>query len=413
MTTRKYIPALSAFFVAAALLVSGCGSSSSSTDSKVGPNDVAVVAGHPISKKALLHWMYVDEKGQSSQQGAAEPVIVPSDPPNFNKCIAQVRADIPTLAKSSDKTIRADCKSLFTSLEGQVMQFLVSSYWYQGAAHKLGIHLTKSQLQQAIDAAKKQSGLKTDAQYQEFLKSSGYTDQDIAYRIRVSKLYNKLLARHSTTVSDAEIANYYKAHSSDYGSAEKLNLRMVLAKTQANAKAAQAALKSGQSWDTVAEKYSIDPTTKNNGGLLSGITANEEDSALSKAAFAASPNQLEGPVKGQFGYYVFEVLKKIPATQETLKQATPAIHKTLTTQKQSAAAKAVNTQASNDFKSQTVCVQKWAVAYCSNYVKPKTTSASASAGSGATATSGASGATQTAPTKSSQTKSGSHSKKSK
>ena len=144
----------------------------------------------------------------------------------------------------------------------------------------------------------------------------------------------------------------------------------MLAKPQANANAAKSALQSGQSWDAIAKKYSIDPTTKDSGGLLTGITANQEDAALSKAAFAAPLNKLEGPVKGQFGYYVFDVLKKTPATQETLTQATAAIKQTLTTQNQTAAEKAVATLTASQWKSSTFCSKLFAITDCANYVKP-------------------------------------------
>ena len=286
--------------------------------------DAAVVAGNPISKRAVLHWMYVDAKGEAAQSPGS-PVIVPTDPPEFPKCIAQVSKQIPTLAKESDAKIRAACQSAFTSYSQAVMGFLITGYWYQATAHKLGINLTQAQLTAAITKAKTESGIKTAAAYKTFLASSGYTPQDIAFRIRISTILMKLIKQHPTTVTSAEIASYYNAHKSSYGSAEKLNLRIVLAKTLANANAAKAALKSGQSWDTVAKKYSIDPTTKDTGGLLKGITAKQEDAALSKAAFAAPLNQLSGPVKGQFGYYVYEVLSKTPATQQTLAQATKAI----------------------------------------------------------------------------------------
>ena len=170
------------------------------------------------------------------------------------------------------------------------------------------------------------------------------------------------------------------AHKSQFGSAEKLNLRIVLAKTQANAKAAQAALKSGQSWDTVAKKYSIDPTTKNNGGLLTGITANEEDRRCPRRRSRHRRTSSWVRSRASSATTCSRCSRRSRPRRRRSSRRRRRSSKTLTTQKQSAAAKAVNTQASNDFKSQTVCVQKWAVAYCSNYVKPKTTSASASAG---------------------------------
>jgi foldase protein PrsA len=372
MKSLRSILALCAFFVVAALIVSACGSSSSSSSAKAGSvpsTDAAVVAGNPITKRAVLHWMYVDAKGEAAQDPGA-PVIVPTDPPEFPKCIAQVKKEIPTLAKESDAKIRTACQSAFTSYSQAVMGFLITGYWYQGTAHKLGITLTPKQLQAAIVKAKAASGIKTAAAYKTFLSTSGYTADDISFRIRISTIYSKLLKRHPTAVTSAEIASYYAAHKSSYGSAEKLNLRIVLAKTQANANAAKSALQGGQSWDAVAKKYSIDPTTKDTGGLEKGITANQQDAALSKAAFAAPLNKLQGPVKGQFGYYVFTVLQKTPATQETLKQASAAIKKTLTTSKQTAAEKAVNALASSQWKSSTVCSKLFAITDCANYVKP-------------------------------------------
>jgi foldase protein PrsA len=407
MKTLRSFPALCAFFVVAALIVAGCGSSSSSSSSanagSVPATDAAVVAGNPISKRAVLHWMYVDAKGEAAQSPGS-PVIVPTDPPEFPKCIAQVKKQIPTLAKESDAKIRTACQSAFTSYSQAVMGFLITGYWYQATAHKLGINLTPAELTAAVTKAKTESGIKTPAAYKTFLASSGYTPQDINFRIRISTILMKLVKQHPTTVTTADIASYYNAHKASYGSAEKLNVRIVLAKTLANANAAKAALKGGQSWDTVAKKYSIDPTTKDTGGLLTGITAKQEDAALSKAAFAAPLNELSGPVKGQFGYYVYEVLKKTPATQQTLAQASKAIKATLTTAKQTAAEAAVNKLASGQWKASTICNKLFATTDCANYVKPKAT---------ATASATAPAATTPAPTVTSKSKSSPKKKSSK
>ena len=75
-------------------------------------------------------------------------------------------------------------------------------------------------------------------------------------------------------------------------------MRIVLAKTQADANAAKKALESGQSWATVAKKYSTDPTTKSRGGVLNGVNKSQEDAALSNAAFSAPVNKLDRPGQG-------------------------------------------------------------------------------------------------------------------
>ena len=76
---------------------------------------------------------------------------------------------------------------------------------------------------------------------------------------------------------------------------------------------------------------------------------------------------------------MFEVLKQTPATQETLKQASAAIKKTLVTQKQTAASAAVNKLASGQWKSSTMCSPLFAIPDCANYVKPKAPPAAATA----------------------------------
>jgi foldase protein PrsA len=382
MKMKRTTLALGAFFVGIALVIAGCGSG-------VPGNAVANVAGNPVSLQAVNHWMYVAAEGEAAQS-PGQPVIVPEDPPNFPKCVDQVRVQIPALKKTSSKQLASDCKQLFTSLSSQVMDFLIKSYWYQGDAHKLGIKVTDAQVQTALAAAKK-AEFPTAAQFAAYLKSSGQTLQDITYRVRVNQIFMKLADRHPTTVTPAAIQTYYNAHKSTYGTPESRNMRIVLAKNSSEAAAAKSALQSGQSWAAVAKKYSTDPTTKNKGGLLTGVTAGQQDAALSQAAFSAPVNKLVGPVKGQFGYYVVEVVKVKPATQRTLAQASAQIKQTLTTQLQTAAQNAVDAHAKKDWLSKTTCRSEYAMADCKGYKAPKTTSSAAAgtAASGATAPAGA------------------------
>jgi parvulin-like peptidyl-prolyl isomerase len=361
------ITALCAFFVVGAA-VAGCGSG-------VPGDSVADVAGNPITTQAFNHWMYVAAKSQAAQSPGS-PVIVPNDPPNFTHCIAQVQKQVPSLAKTSTKTLKADCKQLFTSLSSQVLDFLIKGYWYQAEAAKLGIKVTDAQVQKAFNAAKAQQ-FQTAAQFQQFLAQTGQTMQDILFRFRINQLFMKLIARHQVKVTPATIKQYYEAHLSQFGTPQSRNIRVVLTKTLAQANAAKKALESGQSWDAVAKKYSTDPTSKNHGGLLPNVTKGQEDPALDQAAFSASVNKLGGPVKGQFGYYVYEVTKITKATQQSLAQATPLITQTLNGQGQTTAQAALDKQVKKAWLSQTNCRPDYSMADCKGYKAPKTPTSTA------------------------------------
>jgi foldase protein PrsA len=353
--------ALGAFFVVA-VAVAACGSG-------VPGNSVADVAGNPISTQAFDHWMYVAAKSQASGNPGA-PVIVPTDPPKFTKCVAQVRAQVPQLAKEPDKTIQSQCKQLFTSLSGTVLDFLIKGYWYQEEALRDHVKVTDAQVNNAFKSAEKaQFPTNTTASFNQFLSQTGQTLQDVLFRFRISQVFQKLLAKQSHKVTPAQISAYYKSHLKQYGTPETRDLRIVLTKSKSQADAARAALKHGQSWKKVAKKYSIDPTSKNNGGLLVGVQKGQEDHALDVAAFSASANKLLGPVKGQFGYYVFEVTKITKATQQTLAQATASITSTLTQQNSTTSQTALDSLVKKHWQSQTTCQSEFVAIEvdCSNY----------------------------------------------
>jgi foldase protein PrsA len=374
MKVRSSFLALGAFFVIA-VGMAGCGSSGSG-------DAVVTVAGNPISQQALNHWMYVAAKSQAAQN-PGQPVIVPNDPPDFNACVAQVKQDIPSLAKTKTATLQSDCKQLFTTLSSQVLDYLITAYWYQAEAAKMGIKVTDAEVQKVFTTAKN-AQYPTAAGYNKFLSQTGQTTQDVLFQFRRNEILRKLIAKHPTTVTPAQIQAYYNSHLSQFGTQETRNMKIVLAKSEADANAAKKALQSGQSWATVVKKYSTDPTTKSTGGVLNGVTKQQADAALASAAFSAPVNKLMGPVKGQFGDYVFEVTKIKPSTQQSLAAATPLIKQQLTSTAQTSAQTAVLNKAKSDWLSQTTCRAGYAMADCKGYKAPKT----ATTGGSATATTG-------------------------
>jgi foldase protein PrsA len=114
------------------------------------------------------------------------------------------------------------------------------------------------------------------------------------------------------------------------------------------------------------------------------VTKQQADPALAAVAFSAPENQVMGPVKGQFGYYVYDVIKVTPATHQTLAQATTLIRQQLTSQQQQNAQTAVDNKAKKDWLSQTTCRGPYAMADCKGFKAPKTATTGSSTGSSTT-----------------------------
>jgi foldase protein PrsA len=86
---------------------------------------------------------------------------------------------------------------------------------------------------------------------------------------------------------------------------------------------------------------------------------------------------LTGPIKVQFGYYVFKVQKIVPAKQQTLKESQPAIKQELTASTQKAADDKFNADLRKKWKADTNCRKGFVMDQCKNFKAPKTATTAA------------------------------------
>jgi foldase protein PrsA len=383
--------ALGAFFVSMAVALAACGGGSSDSV----PSDAVAKVGDSTIKKATFdHWMNV--AAISSQGGAAGAKATVPDAPAFTNCIAEKTKSAPKPAKGQPKptadTFKSQCQQEYDGLKQQVLQFLISSEWIQGEAAAQKVTVAQSEVDKQFETTKKQSFPKP-ADFDKFLKTSGMTLEDIKFRVKLDALSNALrtkITKGKDAVSDTQISDYYNKNKTRFAQPERRDLRIVLTKTAAKANQAKAAIQGGQSFKAVAKQYSIDQASKNQGGVLLAVAQGQQEKALDTAVFAASKNKLLGPVKTQFGYYIFEVTKITPASQQSLKDATPTIKQLLASQNQQKALDAFVKTFRETWKAKTNCAKDFITQDCKN--APKTTT---TATTGAATTSVPTGSTTT------------------
>ena len=254
------------------------------------------------------------------------------------------------------------------------MQFLIQSQWVQQEAADQDVKVSSKEVQTLFEDQKKQAFPK-EKDYEKFLRTSGATEQDILFRIKLDALQNKLTAKiqkEQEKVTDEDIEEYYDKNKERFAQPEKRDLNVVLTKTEAKAEEAKKALDSGDSFATVAKKYSIDQASKANGGKLPDVAKGQQEKALDEAVFAADKGKVEGPVKTQFGWYVFEVTGTTPATQQELKEAKETIRGLLKSEREQKSLQTFIEDFREDFKGQTKCREGFVVTECSNAPEEKT-----------------------------------------
>ncbi len=369
----RLLPALGAFFVLAFAL-SACGDSV--------PGNAVVRAGDSsITRVDFNRWFGIAAAGNPATAANKSNY----KPPTFAACVTTKTKTAPKPAKGQPATTpaqyKAQCKQEYEGLRDQVMQFLILEKWVTGEASDQGVNVTGAAAEKKFATAKKQSFPK-ESDFQDFLKQSGMTLSDAKFQVRFDTVYTKLrqkAVKNADKVTDKAIAGFYGKNKARFATPATRDLRVILTKTAAQANQAKRALESGGGFGSVAKRFSIDQASKDQGGALLGIAKGTQEKSFDDAIFAAEKGKLTGPVKTQFGFYVFQVQKIVAAKQQTLKDATPAIKQQLDAQNKQKADDEFNSALRKKWKERTNCADAYVMAQCKNAPTPKTSTAPAGA----------------------------------
>jgi foldase protein PrsA len=351
--------------IAAAATMSACGG--------VPGNAVAEVDGTPIERDSFEHWMEIAAKA-GGQPGGAVP-----DAPGFTQCVANKRRTTPKPAKgqpkTSDSQLKEQCKQEYEALRDQVLQQLLSYEWVRGQAEEMGIEVSDDEVRKSYDEQRKQSFPK-DADFRKFLRDSGQSEQDLLLQVRLDLLADKITQKvieGKDRVTDAQIEKFYEENRERFAQPERRDLRIVLTRSKAQANEAKAALESGDSWKAVATEFSIDEASKSQGGKLPAQAEGTLEKRLDEAVFKARKGEISGPVRTQFGHYVFTVEKVQKASQQTLEQARETIRQTVQSQNQQKALDDFRADYQAKWRERTECRDGYVTQSCSNGPRPTPT----------------------------------------
>ena len=329
---------------------------------------VATVGDEEISQEEFDKWIKTAVSGQA-QGGEA---VVP-DPPNFKKCIA-AKKEAPVAKgqkQQSDAALKKQCEQEYDTLRREVMLFLIQAEWVEQEAAEQGVEVSDEAVKKSFEDQKKQA-FPTDKAYNEFIKTSGMSEEDILFRVKLNELQQKLtqkVTEDATKVTDADIEEYYEKNKRRFAQPERRDLRVVLTKTEARAQEARSALEDGQGWKQVVNEFSIDEASKAQAGLLPAVAKGQQDKALDDAVFQAKRGELDGPVKTQFGWYVFEVTKIAPAEQQSLDQSKDTIRNLLRSERQQKALDQFVKDFREEYREKTECADDYRIEECSNAPK--------------------------------------------
>ncbi|MGZ5341052.1 MAG: peptidyl-prolyl cis-trans isomerase [Solirubrobacterales bacterium] len=275
----------------------------------------------------------------------------------------------------------------YDALRDQAMGDLLDVAWIQKEAEEQGVSVSDRQVQTQLEQTKKQN-FKTDAEYQKFLETSGYTQEDVDLRIKLqllSQMIQQKLTTDAPKVSDSEVEDFYNQNKAQFEQPETRDIRIVLTKDQAQADEAKKALEadnSDASWQKVAAEFSTDEASKDKGGVRAGVTAGVLEGDLDGQVFDAEQDTVLGPVQTPLGFYVFQVDKITPGGAQPLSAVQAQLKQQLQAQAQQESFSAFIEDYRAKWTSVTLCADGFVIDRCDNFVPGATMPCTASAQAG-------------------------------
>ena len=162
----------------------------------------------------------------------------------------------------------------------------------------------------------------------------------------------------SIPVTQADLQAYYNQHQDEFRIPETVTVRHILIKTptpgpdgkvdpkgveaaKAKAEDVQKQLKAGASFDELAKKYSEDPGSAQNGGLLPPITKGRTVPEFEQAAFTTPKGQTTDIIRTSYGFHIIRVEDKQNARIKPLDEVKAQIEPAIKQQKAAATAQSL------------------------------------------------------------------------
>ena len=139
--------------------------------------------------------------------------------------------------------------------------------------------------------------------------------QERLERVKEQLVLDELMKEAVTTtvqVSDTELHAYYDQHRSALLSALQIRAAHILLPTDAQAKDVKHQLNQGYNFGKLAQRYSIDETTRANGGELGLYRSGMADPGIEPALMTQKPGIISEPIQTAAGFHIVKVLARDP-----------------------------------------------------------------------------------------------------
>ena len=225
----------------------------------------------------------------------------------------------------------------------RILGFLISSKWLTAEARGLGLSVSEREAGKQLELllyvqrthTEYYDTLPREPTLRRLLLSPKVRSPDRLWLMTQGMLATRVeqarLSQAQREVSHTEVKRFYDSHPRQFVMPDESDMEILGNYKRAVVVKARREIESGTPFLTVARRVSIDPEAPNG---LQHLVRGREEPPFERVVFAAAPHVLVGPVNYGF-YYLFRVLKAIPAHRKPLAQVEAAIGRKLASRRAS------------------------------------------------------------------------------
>lgn len=157
--------------------------------------------------------------------------------------------------------------------------------------------------------------------------TEGQVRGEIRDQLLVSRLFDEVAG--DVTVDDAELRKAFEERREELATPVRRSLRNIVVADEATAGQVLRRLRSGADFASVARSTSLDSATRESGGALGQVSADELEKDYATAAFRAPVGGLFGPVQTESGWNVGKVESELPAAPAEFSAVRDALRQTV------------------------------------------------------------------------------------
>ena len=236
----------------------------------------------------------------------------------------------------------------YEAIVAQLMPQLVEIEIAEAYAQEQGITVSEGEVNEEIEVLKDQIAQQAQAQGQEVsreeafegaLQQAGLTESQLRQQLREQLPVQEVQERVTGGAgpSQEEVERFYEENkAAQFTSPETRCARHILFNKdqRKQAEEVKGRLQDGGDFAQLAQEFSQDPGSAENGGDLGCLGRGETVPDFEEAVFGAEQGEIVGPVETEFGYHVIEVTDIREEATQPLSEVEAQIRDQLTTEAQ-------------------------------------------------------------------------------